>query len=113
MVEDAAVAVGKLAAFFDIESNEIRITDVVERSSVERMRQLERLQSDQWVSTKGKRPDIPFIRTAVSGNWRSKLSATAIAEIEAAWAPLMAMLGYEIVSQRSTDQSALQSYATR
>lgn len=111
MVEDAALAVRKLAAFFGIRADEMRIASVVERSSAQRMRQFEREQADRWVSTKGKRSDIPFIRSAVSGNWRSKLSAGSIAQIEFAWGPLMGTLGYKLVSAESKSGSHLPASA--
>jgi len=63
-----------------------RLTAAVERSSADRMRSLEATQGDQWVSTKNKRSDIPFVRTASSGLWKEKLPVASIVEIEAAWA---------------------------
>jgi len=101
MKEDASGAVQKIAKLFNIQAEEERIKMVLERSSAQRMRQLEERESEQWVSTRGKRADIPFIRSAVTGGWRSKLSANSIAEIEDAWGPLMKSLDYELVSHRA------------
>jgi hypothetical protein len=68
----------------------------VQRSSAGEMRQLEKDEGRQWVSTKNKREDIPFIGAAGSGKWKSKLSAKAVQEIEMAWGPLLTRLGYEL-----------------
>ena len=103
MIEDPASEAGKIASFFGIDTDEARLRNAVEQSSVERMRGLEKTQGKDWVSTKNKRSDIPFIRTAASGHWRTKLPANSVAEIELAWGPLMAMLGYEPASAPSGD----------
>jgi Sulfotransferase domain len=88
----------KVASFLGVESSAERLATAVERSSADRMRKLEASQGDQWVSTKNKRSDIPFVRTAASGLWKNKLPASSIAEIETAWGPLMKSLGYELSS---------------
>jgi hypothetical protein len=98
MLENTMLEVAKIAAFFGMEATSERVRGAVERSSVQRMRGLEKLQGKDWVSTKNKRPDIPFVRTAASGHWISKLPKNSIAEIESAWGPLMAALGYELVT---------------
>ena len=74
------------------------LSQTVQRSSAERLRSLEKIQGEQWVSTKNKRSDIPFVRTAVAGGWRTKLPESSVSEIETAWAPLMVKLGYELVT---------------
>jgi hypothetical protein len=51
------------------------------------------------VATRNRRDDIPFVRSAVSGSWKSKLPAAAVAEIEAAWGSLMRDLGYATGTQ--------------
>jgi len=98
MVADTERELTKIAAFFGIELNHQLLANTIDLSSAERMRGLEKTQGSEWVSTKNKRSDIPFIRTASSGGWRSKLPANAIAEIESAWGPLMTSLGYELVT---------------
>jgi hypothetical protein len=98
MLENTMLEVAKIAAFFGMEATAERVRGAVERSSVQRMRGLEKLQGKDWVSTKNKRPDISFVRTAASGHWISKLPKNSIAEIESAWGPLMAALGYELVT---------------
>jgi len=73
----------------------------LDRSSADRMRELEKTQGKDWVSTKNKRDDIPFIRTAVAGGWKTKLHPESVAEIESAWGNIMAQLGYELVTREA------------
>jgi Sulfotransferase domain len=100
MVADTERELTKIAAFLGIEPNRQLLANTIDRSSAERMRGLEKTQGSEWVSTKNKRSDIPFIRTASSGGWRNLLPADAIASIESAWGPLMTTLGYELVTGR-------------
>lgn len=88
----------RIAAFFGIEPTPQLVATTLDRSSAPRMREMERIQGAEWVSTKNKRPDIPFIRTASSGGWKTLLPAGSAAEIEAAWGPLMTRLGYELTT---------------
>ena len=67
----------------------------VEQGSAERMRDLEKKQGDQWVTTKGKRKDVPFVGAAKAGGWKSGLAPEHVAQIESAWGPLMRHVGYE------------------
>jgi hypothetical protein len=46
--------------------------------------------------TKTSRKDLPFVRAAGSGGWRTGLPEPLVAKIEGAWAPLMQSLGYEL-----------------
>ena len=99
----------KVARFLNIEPTQDRIAAAVERSSAERMRILEATQGDQWVSTKNKRSDIPFVRTASSGLWKEKLPASSIAEIESAWGPLMRELGYQLTTTEGDSSARMES----
>ena len=63
------------------------------------MRELERTQGQQWVSTKGKRTNMPFVRCATSGAWKTKLPEASVAEIETACGSLMSTLDYELVTR--------------
>ena len=60
---------------------------------------MEKTQAKDWVSTKDKRSDIPFIRTASAGAWKSKLRPESVAEIELAWGNVMTQLGYELATR--------------
>jgi len=98
MVCDTAGELVRIADFLGLRASPRELDQVIERSSAERMRELEKQQSDQWVSTKNKRKDIPFVRTALAGGWKTKLPAALVAEIESAWGPLMRFLNYELVT---------------
>jgi hypothetical protein len=51
---------------------------------------------------------MPFMRSAKAGGWKSSLPSEAVAEIESAWAPLMRVLGYELVGDsRPSDERTL------
>jgi len=61
------------------------------------MRKLEKMHGDNWAQNRYmKRKDIPFVRAAKAGGWRSTLPQPAVAAIESAWGPLMSKLGYEL-----------------
>jgi hypothetical protein len=107
MLRNTESELAKVARFLNIEPTQDRIAAAVERSSAERMRGLEATQGDQWVSTKNKRNDIPFVRTASSGLWKEKLPASSIAEIEAAWGPLMRELGYPLTTPVNVGRTLL------
>jgi hypothetical protein len=55
---------------------------------------LERSQTGIASVTRNARQDIPFVRAAKVGQWETSLSRESLAELEAAWGPLMRWLGY-------------------
>jgi hypothetical protein len=65
------------------------------------MRELEKTQSDLCGLTKETRQDLSFVRAGRAGGWKAELDDALAAAIEAAWAPLMTRLGYELHSQRA------------
>jgi len=71
------------------------------------MRKLEAAQALKWSSTRKTRQDIPFVRTAKAGNWRSALPEAALEIIENAWGPLMRWLKYETVTHTEPDSAGL------
>ena len=89
----------KVVDFFALEFSPERLREAVNRSSADRMRQLEKREGHQWVTTKNRRDDVPFIGAASPGRWRSALPLSAVAEIECAWGALMSHLGYELTTQ--------------
>ena len=99
----------KIARFLNIEPTTDRLATAIERSSADRMRTLELSQGDQWVATKNKRSDIPFVRTASSGLWKDKLPASSIVEIESAWGSLMRMLGYQLTNAQGDFGAKMES----
>lgn len=98
----------KIAAFIGIEAGEERLTKVVELSSADAMRELEKSQAHLWSSTKETRKDKPFVRAAKSGGWKAGMPASSVALIESAWAPLMKMLGYKLNTEDLADTPAPQ-----
>jgi hypothetical protein len=102
MIEQPSLELSKVAAFLGIEPTTERLARAVEMSSADRMRQLEKAEADVWISTRKTRQDIPFVRNASKGGWRSTLPENFVAQIESAWGPLMRTLKYELVTQQSS-----------
>lgn len=99
MIADTAAQLKRIAGFLEVDLSAARLASVIELSSADRMRELEKSQGKDWVSTKNKRSDIPFVRSAVSGGWKNKLPEASVAEIEAAWGSLMQSVGYALATQ--------------
>ena len=98
MLEQPAAELAKVASFLGIERSPEQVSRAVELSAADRMRHLEKEQAAAWVNTRKTRKDIPFVRAAHAGEWRSSLPPNLAAAIEAAWGPLMESLGYERVA---------------
>src|SRR5260370_4812513 len=98
MLEDGASEVKKVASFLEISPDAERIANAVRRSSAEERRKLEKSQAHLWSSTKSTRQDVPFVRSAQAGGWRTGLPEGAVAQMETAWGNLMTHLGYELLS---------------
>jgi hypothetical protein len=98
MLENTQAEATKIAVFLGLDSNPNRIARAVELSSADRMRKLEKEQANQWSATKKTRQDKPFVRKAVSGDWKTRLTASCVTSIEAAWGDVMRSVGYELVS---------------
>jgi len=84
----------KVVRFLRLDRTRGEIRQAIELSSAGHMRALEKKEADIWINTKTTRKDIPFIRTAAVGKWRSELSRSLAAQVEASWRPLMESLGY-------------------
>jgi hypothetical protein len=91
----------RIAEFLGIDASPKLLQTTLERSSADRMREMEKTQGKDWVSTKDKRSDIPFVRTASTGEWKNKLQPESAAQIESAWGNIMAQLGYELVTRKA------------
>jgi Sulfotransferase domain len=91
----------RIAEFLGISASPQLLQAVIERSAADRMREMEKTQGKSWVTTKDKRSDIPFVRTASVGGWKSNLQTEPVAKIEARWGNIMAQLGYELVTRRA------------
>jgi len=95
LLKDTERELAKAAAVLGVDGSPERLARAVALSSADRMRELEKAQSQSWVLTKGTRSDKSFVRRAGQGEWKEALSAKSIAEIEAAWGSVMTELGYE------------------
>ena len=95
LLRNAELQLARAASFLGINATAERIAQAVERSSASQMRNLEKLQGDKWHQSANTRKDIPFVRNARSGGWKSALSPDSIVEIESAWGHIMDRLGYE------------------
>jgi hypothetical protein len=103
LVADTARELSKVVDFLHLSAGPEEIAQAVERSSADRMRELEKAQKDKNGLFKGSRNDMSFVRAAGSGGWRKGLPAPMVAKIEAAWGPLMQHLGYELSTRSASD----------
>jgi hypothetical protein len=101
LIADTAREMQKIAAFLGIGATREQVVQAVERSSAENMRKLEQAQSHLSSLTKASRKDLPFVRAASSGNWKSSIPHESAARIEAAWGPIMTSLNYELTTRPS------------
>jgi len=97
----------RLASFLGIAASTETLSQAIERSSANRLRQLEKVEHETWITTKGKRADVPFIAEAVAGGWKRKLPEPSVTLIESAWGHLMDLLGYETSTPRSSNVRAI------
>jgi hypothetical protein len=103
MMKDTEMELARIAEFLEISPDPNRLRRAIEHSSADRMRALEKLEEDKWVATKNRRKDIPFVRVAKAGGWRTALPAACEQQIENAWGDLMTTLGYEAVTARAAE----------
>jgi hypothetical protein len=98
MLADPTQGLADIATFLNLKASAETMATAIERSAAGRMRELERTQSADWVATKDRRQDIPFVGDASAAGWRNRLPSEAVAEIESAWGSLMTRLGYALAS---------------
>jgi estrone sulfotransferase len=98
MVENPESELARIAAFLGISATPDLLSQTVARSSADAMRKLEQSQAKSWVLTKNTRQDVPFVRAATSGGWKSALPSESVAEMERVWGHLMKAIGYELTS---------------
>jgi len=103
LLADSVGEAGKIAEFLGIQAEQELVKTAVERSSADRMRMLEKSQAHLFSSTKDTRQDIPFVRAAKAGGWKSSLPEPLVEKIESAWGLLMVSLGYELSSQSTVE----------
>jgi len=93
--QDPVRELRRMAIFLGVTADAHVLTQAVERSAAQRLRDLEKAEHEQWLGTRGKRADVPFIGEAIAGGWKWKLPNSSIALIESTWGHLMNTLGYE------------------
>ena len=98
---------GRIAKFLNLSTETERLQNAVERSSANRMRELEKKQADQWTGTKNTRLEIPFVREAKAGGWKKSLPSALAEQIETAWAPMLQFLGYELEHEQPEVATAI------
>ncbi len=103
LLADPGGELTKMAPLLGIDATAERVERAVRLSSAGHMQSLEKQQSKEWAATKDSRQDIPFVREAKSGGWRSKLPATAVQIIEQAWSRTMKELGYELATTKTSE----------
>ena len=108
MLESVERELKRIASFLGMETAPQYLAQVAERSSADRMRELEKSQAHLWSSTRETRQDVAFVREARAGGWKSTLPADSVAEMEASWAPLLGWLGYELSTSQPHAKTAVQ-----
>jgi hypothetical protein len=101
LIADTPTELAKVARFFGVDASPEELRRAIENSSADHLRELEKKEGGEWITTKNKRSDIPFIGSAVAGKWKAVLPDAAVEEIESAWGSLMAQLGYELVTRKA------------
>jgi hypothetical protein len=96
MLANTTQEAAKITSFLGLDCTAQRIARAVELSSADRMRTLEKEQSEEWKETKGTRQDKPFVRNAISGGWKSALPEHCVSQLETEWGDVMRSVGYEL-----------------
>jgi len=109
LLEDTLREMTRVSEFLGLHASPERIARAIELSTADSMRKLEDQQSNAWVTTRESRKDIPFVRSAKSGQWKQSLPVAAVLEIEVAWGPVMQLLGYPLSSELRSETLARNS----
>jgi hypothetical protein len=100
MLQGTGRELTRIAQFLEVSTTAEMLQGAITNSSSGHMQQLEKEQQDQWIATKKHRKDIPFVRVAKAGGWRTNLPERSVQLIETAWGDLMTSLGYPLVTDR-------------
>jgi hypothetical protein len=103
LLEDPERGLAKVATLLGLTVGHQDLIRAVELSSADRMRKLEKLQAKRWSSTSATRKDLPFVRSALAGEWKSALPQPEVERIERAWGHTMRVLGYKTVTSQQPD----------
>jgi hypothetical protein len=94
IIEATEEALRKIALHLGINVKDEAVVRAVELSSFDRMKKLEKKQSNEWKPTKNSNKDLSFVRKAQCGGWAAELPREESKKIEKAWRNLMLRLGY-------------------
>lgn len=103
LLDDTVSELGRIAHFLGADCSDANLRRAVELSSADRMRKLEEQEQDNWIATKNRRKDIPFIGKAKSGAWKTALPLSCVQRIESAWGDVMTPLGYQCGTQEALE----------
>jgi len=95
LCENPVQELSRVAAFLDLRHTTDQLLSAIELCSAERMRRLEAIEGQTWITIRGSRTDVPFIGTATCGVWKTKLEQDSLTAIESAWSDLMTRIGYK------------------
>lgn len=94
LLSNAKEELRKVASFFGVRRDEVRIKRAIELSSFNRMKEMEVNQRIQWKAIRNSRQEIPFVRSGRSGGWKEVLSDQSASSIQDEWRVIMKKLGY-------------------
>jgi Sulfotransferase domain len=100
------IEMARIAKFLGASSDPGKLAFAIEQSTGARMRELEKKQAHVFSSTRETRLDLPYIRVAKAGGWRTKLPEDCVARIESAWGSLMEDMGYELTVSSPVEVTA-------
>ena len=90
------IEMARIAKFLGASTDPEKLAFAIEQSTGARMQELEKKQAHVFSSTRETRLDLPYIRVAKAGGWRTNLPEECVARIESAWGGLMMEVGYEL-----------------
>ena len=94
MLENTQEALDRISRFMRFDASEEDVRMAVERSSVERLRAMEKEQGARWKMTRYGDHNRSFFRRATAGAWREELPERWAEQIVSRWGGLMERLGY-------------------
>jgi hypothetical protein len=112
MKKDPQAELAKVSSHLGLAASPQALERAVELAGAERMRELEKEQHEAWGMTKGFRQDVPFIRKAAAGGWKSVLSESSLWEIESTCGPVMRSLGYQLSTEACSSSAGQLSFGT-
>lgn len=88
----------KVAQFLGLRSDMAILEQSIQKSTLNKMRQSEVENRQDWKAMRTSRQDLLFVREGSMNHWMTVLSAESAAKIDSVWGNQMRMLGYKIGS---------------